>query len=231
MLSIVVGLAAEARIARRLGVVAIGGGSSAGAAAAARGLLERGATALVSFGLAGGLDPRLRPGDVVLPARVLAGGESLATDPLLSRSLARTEREAACCLLAWDRVVATAEEKARLWRDTGAVAVDMESGAVALAAIAAGLPFAVLRVICDAAARDLPPAALAALDHAGGIGLARVALSVLRRPAQVPALLGLARDAAVARRVLAAFGTGERTAVQAKTIASASAAAGVPPRP
>ena len=66
-----------------------------------------------------------------------------------------------------------------------------------------GLPFAVLRVICDPAERDLPPAALAALDASGAIGLARVVRSVIGRPGQLPALLRLAADAAAARRALA----------------------------
>jgi hypothetical protein len=59
---IVVGLKAEALLARRLGVpVMIGGGTAAGAEMAARRAVAEGATALVSFGLAGGLDPSLRP--------------------------------------------------------------------------------------------------------------------------------------------------------------------------
>ena len=65
---IVVGLAAEARIARRLGwKVAIGGGAAAGAEAAARRLIDEGSDALVSFGLAGALDPALRPGALIVP--------------------------------------------------------------------------------------------------------------------------------------------------------------------
>ena len=66
------------------------------------------------------------------------------------------------------------------------------------------LPFAVLRAICDPAERDLPPAALVALDQAGAIGLWRVLVSLARAPQQLPGLLALARDAAAARRALLA---------------------------
>jgi adenosylhomocysteine nucleosidase len=83
------------------------------------------------------------------------------------------------------------------------VAVDLETGAVARVAAAHGLPFAVLRAICDPAERDLPPAALVALNARGAIGLARVAGSLIAWPGQVPALLRLAADAAAARRSLA----------------------------
>ena len=82
---IVVGLRAEALLARRLGVpVVIGGGTAAGAEAAARrAVVAAGATALVSFGLAGGLDPGLRPGALVVPTAVLCGDRSFAADPAL----------------------------------------------------------------------------------------------------------------------------------------------------
>ena len=63
---IVVGLQAEARIARRLGwPVAVGGGTASGAADAVQRLIASGATAVVSIGLAGGLDPALRPGAIL----------------------------------------------------------------------------------------------------------------------------------------------------------------------
>jgi adenosylhomocysteine nucleosidase len=65
------------------------------------------------------------------------------------------------------------------------------------------LQFAVLRAICDPAQRSLPPAALVALDARGTIRLARVLGSIAQRPWQIPALLRLAIDAAIARHALA----------------------------
>jgi adenosylhomocysteine nucleosidase len=96
-----------------------------------------------------------------------------------------------------------AETKRRLRQETGAATLDLESGAVVRVATGHGLAFAALRVICDPAERDLPPAALAALDASGAIALARVARSVIARPGQLPALLRLAADATAARRALA----------------------------
>ena len=86
--------------------------------------------------------------------------------------------------------------------DTSAAAVDLESGAVARIAATHGMPFAVLRAICDPAERALPPAALAALDARGVIGSWRVIASLAAQPGQLPALLALAADAAAARRSL-----------------------------
>lgn len=199
--AIVVGLHAEARLARRFGVsVVIGGGTAAGAKVAARRAVAEGATALVSFGLAGGLEPGLGPGALVVPAAVLCDGALFAADPALMELLGGATSHR---VLAIEKVAADAESKRRLWQATGAAAVDLESGAVARIAAAHGLPFAVLRAICDPAERDLPPAALVALDARGAIGLTRVAGSLIAWPGQVPALLRLAADAAAARRSLA----------------------------
>src|SRR5580700_6039676 len=121
-LGVVVGLASEVRIARRLGEVAIGGARPEGAEAAAEQLVARGATALLSFGLAGGLDPNLRPGDVVVPVTVLAGGQRYFTDEDLCRALGGATVN---LLLAADTVVADAREKRLLSARTGASAVDL----------------------------------------------------------------------------------------------------------
>jgi len=194
-----VGLEAEARIARRLGSVAVGGGLPAGAEAAAERLVTQGVRGLVSFGLAGGLDPGLHPGDVVVPTAVLEGDHEYAVDPTLAEALGGRMPARA---LAGDAVLADAAAKQAAWHRTGAAIVDLESGAVARVADRHRLPFAVLRAVCDPAARGLPPAALAALGATGRIGLGRVLASLLRQPAQLPALLLLARDAGRARHGL-----------------------------
>jgi len=198
-LGVVVGLAAEARIARRLGEVAIGGGRAEGAEAAAEQLVARGATALLSFGLAGGLDPNLHPGAVIVPVAVLDGGQRYFTDQDLCRALGGSTVH---LLLAGDKVVAEAAQKRLLSARTGASAVDLESGAVARVAARHRLPFAVLRAVCDPAQRSLPPAALAGLNSGGAIRVLAVLGSILMRPWQIPALLRLAIDAVRARHAL-----------------------------
>jgi adenosylhomocysteine nucleosidase len=196
-IGVVVGLTAEARVARRrFSHVAVGGGTVAGAEAAARGLVGQGVRGLLSFGLAGGLDPMLRPGALVVPEAVVSDGRTFPTDPGL------VQAGGSGWLLGYDVVVATAAAKRRLFVASGCRAVDLESGAVARVADEAGLPFAVVRAICDPAERDLPPAALSALSDAGAIGVLRVIGSVLARPGQVPALLALGRDAAAGRKRL-----------------------------
>jgi len=199
-IGIVVGLRAEARIARGLGwAVAVGGGTAKGAEAAARLLAEQGCRALVSFGLAGGLDPALQAGALLLPRAFVLDGVRVPADPDLTERLGAPS---CALLLCGSAVVATASDKARLFRDTGAAGLDLESGAVVRVARERGLAVAALRAVCDPADQSLPPAALVALSGAGAIMAGRVLGSVLRRPGQVPSLLALARDAAAARRAL-----------------------------
>ena len=199
-LGVVVGLAAEARLWRgRKVMVGAGGGTPAGAAAAAARLVAAGAEALISFGLCGGLDPALTAGAVLVPPAVLEGGRVFDCEDAL---LAWLGGATAGVLLAGDDIAATVAAKAKLFAATGAVAVDLESGAVAQAAAAAGLPYAVLRAVSDPADKDLPPAALVALDARGRVRPGRLAGSLLRGPGQLPALLALARDTGRARKAL-----------------------------
>jgi adenosylhomocysteine nucleosidase len=198
MLGIVTGLAAEARLAARLGHALAGGGFPDGAAHAAARLADDGARALLSFGLAGGLSPALLPGMVMIPALVMTSQTVFTPDAALLAWLGGGSGT----LLAVDHVVSSHAAKLALRQATDADAVDMESGAVAAVARARGLPFAVLRAICDPAGADLPPAALVTLDARGAIGAARLMGSLLRHPGQLPLLLRLAGDAAAARAAL-----------------------------
>ena len=67
--------------------VEVGGGRAEGAAAASQRLIEKGVAGLISFGLAGGLDPALTPGAVLVPATVLLDAERWDADRALLRRL------------------------------------------------------------------------------------------------------------------------------------------------
>jgi adenosylhomocysteine nucleosidase len=198
LIGFVTGLTAEAALVARLGPARAGGGTPAGAKAAADALIDAGVTGLISFGVAGGLNPAMTPGALVIPTFVITETSRYETDATLTRLLGGP----AYTLFGGHDVVVTAAEKQRLHVETAADAIDLESGAMAQAAAARGIPFAALRAVCDPASTTLPPAALLALNGQGSIVLARIIAAVLRRPAQIPALLRLGRDAATARRAL-----------------------------
>jgi adenosylhomocysteine nucleosidase len=207
MIGVVTGARAEARCLGGLDVaVACSGARPARARAEAARLIAEGAAGLVSFGLAGGLSPALTSGDLVLAdAVVLPAGERLTTDHawrsrLAARIEAAAPRQAA--VAGSERLLVTNAAKGALFVATNAVAVDMESHAVAEAARRAGLPFVVLRAIADPADQTLPRAATVALGRHGEVRLPAVARSLLERPGELPALLRLGRQS---RQALAAL--------------------------
>jgi adenosylhomocysteine nucleosidase len=136
---------------------------------------------VVTAGLAGGLDPALRTGDLVFDADA-----DFPRMEALRRTTAREGR-----FLTVERVVATAAAKAALRRETGADAVDMESAAIRQVCRARGIPSATLRVISDGADEDLPIDLGDLLTADDRVDFARVAFSLLRSPTKIPALVRL----------------------------------------
>jgi hypothetical protein len=78
----------------------------------------------------------------------------------------------------------------------------MESHIAAEFAAARGIPFAALRVVSDDASHALPPAVLKAMKPDGAVNVPAVIGSLLRNPAQLPALLRTARDSEIAFKAL-----------------------------
>ena len=183
----VTGMLAEARIASRDPCVRTiaGGGDCPYLAAAIERSIDSGTVGILSFGIAGGLSPDTKPGGTVIASGVVANNTVWNTDNDWSARLAGALPHAQRGLIAGsDSPVATVAAKSSLFTATGAIAIDMESHIAARIAAAHGLPFASLRVVADAATRELPPAALAGLSSGGAINLAGVLKSLARQPSQ-----------------------------------------------
>jgi adenosylhomocysteine nucleosidase len=179
------------------------------AATAARTLVAAGAKSLMSFGLAGGLDPRLKAGSVVVPSEVISreGGRFIATETWCEQfrmALGTRLEVASGRLLSSAQPIDTVADKANVFRETGAVAVDMESMSIAEVAAAHGLPFMAVRVIVDTAADVLPSAVLAA-SRGGEVNVRRLILGLAAKPTDLIPLLRLARRYRAATRSLQAI--------------------------
>ena len=123
----------------------VAGGSRERAAQAALDLADGGAGGIVSFGFCGGLDPQLSAGDLVVADGVVtADGVRRPADADLTLYLRDRLGGRGGWMLGIDKVIASPTEKRVLFDRTRAVAVDMESHGVALAA---PIPFVVLRVV------------------------------------------------------------------------------------
>jgi adenosylhomocysteine nucleosidase len=202
---IVTGLEVEARIARRAGlpVIVVAGKPDRRAGLMAQAIAS-GATGLISFGIAGGLDPNLAPGTVLLPETVHTDrGETFYADgPWRKRLLAHVPGAVSGAIYGGEAVVTRAADKRMLFGSTKATAVDLESGPVARAATEAGIPFVVLRSVADPAHRNLPRAAVLGLNDEGKVAYATMLGQAVRNLHQFPALLSIAFET---RRALAAM--------------------------
>jgi adenosylhomocysteine nucleosidase len=145
---------------------------------------------IYSAGFAGALDPKLKIADVVEPRRVINAGDGSSVN------LGRGDG-----VLVSFASVASPAQKAKLRESFGAHAVDMEAAAVARAAEARGVRFAVVKVISDEAGFTFPLLERF-VDAEGRFSDARFAFFAALRPWLWPQVARLARDSGRASRAL-----------------------------
>jgi adenosylhomocysteine nucleosidase len=196
---VVAGLALEARIAAGKHVRTICGGDGRMLARSLASAIAGDCRGLISFGIAGGLSPGLRTGTCLVATSVISGNAQFTTDHRWSRNLAELIPGAVQGAIAGvsDSIVARPEAKRALHLSSGALAVDNESHVVASIAAWRGLPMAAVRVVMDAAHRELPRSAWAAIRADGTIDLVALLRSVARNPSDLPLLLRTALDAMI----------------------------------
>ena len=200
---IITGLASETRCfvgSKR--DIACSGANSARARELARRMAADGCAGLVSFGLAGGLDPALRCGDLVLPESVTFGPSVWAVDEAWRERLLQELEAVGGAIAGSPTLVATAQMKAELRAQTGAVAVDMESHAVAAVAHEAGLPFVVVRVIADTYEVAVPAWTTNIIGANGKVKALAAMKALAANPSDIPRLFRLAGQNGRAMAVL-----------------------------
>ena len=140
---------------------------------------------VISAGACGALAPGLAAGDLVVPEVVVdAAGRRWTAAPL--RRLMATGT-----LLTVGEVVETSAQKSRLWLETGARAVDMESAAIMAWAAERGVPAAVIRGVSDDAERGVPAALAASVAGDGRVRPLRAVTAALARGAAFTDLIEL----------------------------------------
>jgi adenosylhomocysteine nucleosidase len=192
---VLTGLRAEARLLRgaradraRAPRVFLTGACSIRARHEAERLVASGAIAVVSFGVAGGLDPRLSAGDLVLADRVIfPDGSSVGTDRTWVQAVWARLRYPSTNVFVGpiagtDHLIATVAEKRQLAERSGALAGDMESGAAAAVAAAAGLPLLVVRAVSDSASQALPSVARLPVRADGRLSIGPIAHALCAHP-------------------------------------------------
>ncbi|MGD9542976.1 MAG: phosphorylase [Methylocystis sp.] len=166
-------------------------------------LAETEFSAVVSFGLAGGLDHSLRPGHVVVADAIVVGEARRATHSRLSAMLIKGAAAVGCkvspgAIVGVDEPAMRPGAKAALRDSAQAVAVDMESHLAEDFARRRDLPFVALRAISDPAARALPPLVAKALTPEGDIRALGVARELMREPRQLGGMIRAGLDSRAA---------------------------------
>jgi len=216
LVGIVTGLQVEADILQPLadkGLIrtAVAGASEKRAVALAREMAAAGAQALISFGVCGGLVPQVKVGDLVLADSVHHHrGADWPTDESWREAVEealldegpRHVRLHIGRLTGSPAIVDQPAAKRMLAHKCNAIAVDMESHAVAEAAHELGLPLLVLRTCSDTVDHSFPIDALEAVNADGTVRVAAVTTTLARRPWLIPPLVRVALRTRAALKTL-----------------------------
>lgn len=154
---------------------------------------------IVSFGVAGGLNPALKSGDIVIASRIVTANrrwstEASLTEDLVALPMKRGRSIVSGVLAGVEAVVLGQVGKEALRATTGADAVDMESHIAARYAEYNGLPFAAVRVISDPSHRALPQITMNAIKPNGNVDVWKVMRGIARDPRTIPHLISTGRD-------------------------------------
>jgi len=167
----------------------------------------------ISTGVAGALSEGLHAGDVVVADRLVLAARASAADLVVGvdqGELHRVQdalragavRFSTGAMLTAARPLLTAAEKRRAKSTTGAIAVEMESAAIADEAQRRSIPFACMRAILDPADEDVVGVELA--DEDGNLRPLKAAGFLVRHPAAIITLSRIARNLGLASKSLAA---------------------------
>ena|SRR2546423_1865739 len=152
---------------------------------------------LISSGFAGGADPSLRAGDLLL-------AENFSDPELLQQACDILEARVGKLVTA-AAVIESETDRAQFALQNGAVAVDMETEFISRACAARNLPMLSLRAISDTVTKPFPapPSVLFDIDEQR-TDPGKLARYFLRHPSRVVRLMHFARQIADARSDLTA---------------------------
>lgn len=193
-------------------VVACSGTGATNAQASAELLIIKGATRLISWGCAAGLSASVKPGDLIVADHLIdADANKIAVNPewrrytvnILQQQTGENPAFVVGGSLAESKtLIVTSLEKKQLHSLTGAVALDMESAAIAKIAGHHNLGFLSIRAIADPVTMNLPKAIAYSLNDQGDVVLSKLLLFLALHPQELPGLIQLGLHFNKAKRSL-----------------------------
>ncbi len=159
---------------------------------------------ILSCGFSGGLIPELKIGHIVLANGIVdTHGQEMAVDLKMNEN-----RKGGLFIgryVVADEMVRTIEEKMQLAEKYNAIAVDMESLAVAQACREAKLPFMTVRAVSDDLSEDLPKEIHSVINSSGSARLGATVGALWKRPGSAKDMWHLRENALRAANSLADF--------------------------
>ncbi len=169
------------------------------ASSAAERLISQGATKLISWGCAAALSETLKPGDLILANELIATEENKAVPLIVNANWHQHTKELLSTFvtvtiggLAENKtIVSSSEHKKKIHSFTNAIALDMESIAIAKVANQHTLPFLVIRVIADPVGMSLPLAITHSINQQGDVILIKLLSYLALHLRELPGLIRL----------------------------------------
>jgi adenosylhomocysteine nucleosidase len=173
-------------------------------------LFQAGVERLISWGCAAALKANYRPGDLILANGCVDADRDeigLTNDKWISHIKEKLAELLPVSihvgkLAESGRIISTSEEKLKVANATGAIALDMESTAIAKVAQVRDLPFLTIRTIADTRDMNLPKAISYSLDEQGVVVITKLLRYVLLHPSELPGLVRLGVHFHAAKKTL-----------------------------
>lgn len=175
---------------------------------------------MVSSGFAGSVNPEVAVGDLVIGKQVLYSSRDIFQEEIhidtrlscdvptvaLAVTLSSADNFKSHCgdILSVDKIVHQSSMKKHIGTRTSAIAVDMESFAIAERANAMGIPFVVVRAISDGVEEDLEIGENM-VTREGKVSIPATARYLLNKPHHIPYLNRLRKQTKMATNTLSSF--------------------------
>tara|TARA_B100001996_G_scaffold281182_1_gene221627 strand:- start:1344 stop:2060 length:717 start_codon:yes stop_codon:yes gene_type:complete len=162
-------------------------------------LLKLNIDALISWGIAGATCDLVTTGDLILARSVRNHKKIYYTTDEWCKKIIHHFQDSSHKLLykdivSTDEICATPVEKIKLFKKTKALAIDMESAAIAEVAIKNNLDFIAIRVISDNVTQSIPEIVIKNIDNYGYIDILKLIKFCMFNPSQINQILLLAKS-------------------------------------